>query len=53
MDYTKEQKRNQLRQELADIESRRQQILQEIAQFEKKPTRNFKDNIESVVPLQS
>ena len=48
MDRDKKQKLNQLRQELAEIESRRQQIFQEITRLESSPTTSCCKNIETI-----
>ncbi|MFA6175873.1 MAG: DEAD/DEAH box helicase family protein [Phycisphaerae bacterium] len=48
MDRDKKQKLNQLRQELAEIESRRQQIFQEITQLESNPANSCCTNVETI-----
>ena len=47
VDRDKKQKLDQLRQELADIESRRQQIMQEITRFESDSTTFYGTNTET------
>ena len=48
VDCDKKQKLNQLRQELADIESRRQQIIQEITRLENDSTNFYRTNTETI-----